>query len=390
MEFPMEGWDGTPEDAAAEIPKANLPTVRFLQVSRAYSDHPLDDIAPAAWKACNPDSVRKLSAVAYFFAKEIAMHEKVPIGVIESDWGGTVAEAWTSLDGLSSNPGLMPIFANRAHMAAEQIETELVAPHEDELKKQAREKGQAEPIFAWHPDPHSWVPAALYNAMISPLTPFAIRGVIWYQGESNSALERTQHYGPLFETLIRDWRNHWAIGDFPFLYVQIANFKSNELEDWAPVRDAQRKALEVANTAMVVTIDIGNPDDVHPTDKRDVGKRLALAARAISYGEQLEYSGPLFRELTREDHSLRLWFDHAEGAFKPGAHGWCGFEVAGKDGHFVPASAQVDGSTVVVSSSSVEVPSQARYAWANSPECPFFNHAGLPASPFAASLGLFH
>jgi sialate O-acetylesterase len=389
MEYPMEGWGGTPKEAAAEIPKANLPMVHLLLIPHAYADHPLDDLPRAQWKACTPESVRQFSAVAFYFAKEIAARERVPLGVIESNWGGTVAEAWTSLDGLSSNPGLMPIFAHRAHMMDSLIETNLIAPHEEELKQQARAKGLPEPLFLWHPDPNSWEPAALFNAMISPLTPLPIRGVIWYQGEGNSPLERAPHYGTLFETMIRDWREHWGIGNFPFLYVQIANYKSSELEDWPSVREGQRKTLALVNSAMAVTIDIGNPDDVHPTDKLTVGARLALAARALSYGEHIEYSGPLFRELTREDSGLRIWFDHAI-RMQTGPRGLCGFEVAASDGKFVLAEAKVDGSTVIVSSSKVAAPTQTRYAWENSPECPFFNQMGLPASPFTGSLPLFH
>jgi sialate O-acetylesterase len=389
MEYPMEGWGEIPKEAAAEIPKANYPSMHLLKVVKGHAEHPLDDLAATKWSACSPESVREFSAVAYFFAKNVVEREKVPIGVIESTWGGTVGEAWTSLDGLSSNPALMPIFAHRAHMMDRQIEGDLTQPHEDELKRQAKAKGLPEPLFAWHPDPNSWEPAALYNAMIAPLTPFAIRGVIWYQGESNSALERAPHYGTLFQTMIRDWRSHWAIGDFPFLYVQIANYKSDALEDWAPVREGQRETLSLVNTAMAVTIDIGNPDDVHPTDKLTVGARLALAARALSYGEPLEYSGPLFREVTREEHGLRLWFDHAK-SLQLGPHAGCGFEVAGPDGRFLPAEAKVDGTTILVSSPKVDSPEQVRYAWENSPECPFFNQQGLPASPFHASLALFH
>ena len=388
MEYPMEGWGGTAKDEAEEIPKANLPMVHLLHVPHAVADHPLDDLPATKWMACTPESVREFSAVGYFFAKEIAAREKIPVGVIETSWGGTVAEAWTSLDGLSSNASLMPVFAHRAHMMDELIETELIAPHEKELKEQARAKGLPEPLFAWHPDPRSWEPAALYNAMLAPLTPAAIRGVIWYQGESNTPLERAPLYETLFETMMHDWRTHWGIGEFPFLYVQIANFKSSALENWARVRDAQRKALSVGNTAMVVTIDIGNPDDVHPTDKRDVGLRLALGARALSYGERVEYSGPLVREVTREDRGLRLWFEHAEG-LKPGAR-LCGFEIAGEDGKFATATARIEGAQMVVSSPQVEVPVAVRYAWENSPECPFFNQAGLPASPFQISLPLFH
>jgi sialate O-acetylesterase len=391
MEYPMEGWGGTAKDQAEEIPKANLPMFHFLVVPHDHSQQPLDNLGGAAkWIACTPESVRQFSAVGYYFAKEIHATEKVPIGIIESNWGGTVAEAWTSLDGLSSNASLMPIFAHRAHMMDALLEEEQMEPYEEALKQQAKEKGLPEPLFSWHPDPNSWEPAALYNAMISPLTLLPIRGVIWYQGESNSALERAPYYGTLFQTMIRDWRQKWGIGEFPFLYVQISSYKSDRREDWAPVREGQRETLGVTNTAMAVTIDIGNPDDVHPTDKKDVGHRLALAARALNYGEHVEYSGPLFREVTREDHALRLWFDHAESGFKAGSQGLCEFEIAGAEGNWVPATAKPDGSTIVVSSPPIQNPVRARYAWRNSPSCYFFNQADLPASPFTAALPLYH
>jgi sialate O-acetylesterase len=189
--------------------------------------------------------------------------------------------------------------------------------------------------------------------------------------------------------MIRDWRQKWGIGDFPFLYVQISSFKSDRRENWAPVREGQRETLGLANTAMAVTIDIGNPNDVHPTDKKDVGHRLSLAARALNYGEHVEYSGPLLRQVTREEHSLRLWFDHAEGGFKSGT-ALCGFEIAATEGEWVPATAKADGSTITVSSPQIENPVRARYAWENSPSCYFFNQTDLPASPFAAALPLYH
>jgi sialate O-acetylesterase len=219
--------------------------------------------------------------------------------------------------------------------------------------------------------------------MIAPLTPFPIRGVLWYQGESNSALERAPLYNHIFRTLIEDWRREWAIGDSPFLYVQISNFKSTPAEDWAALREQQRRTLEMRNTAMAVTIDIGNPDDVHPTDKVDVGLRMARAARALTYGESVEYDGPDFRQATPEGDSIRAWFDHAKGLTANGGE-VTGFEVAGADGKFSPATAKIDGETIVASSPSVPEPMYIRYGWANSPQCNLFNAAGLPASPFTS------
>jgi sialate O-acetylesterase len=212
--------------------------------------------------------------------------------------------------------------------------------------------------------------------------------VLWYQGESNSPLVRAPLYGRIFRTLIEDWRREWGVGDFPFLYVQIANFKSTPAEDWAVLREQQLKTLALRNTAMAVTIDIGNPDNVHPTDKVDVGLRLARAARALSYGEKIEYSGPLYRQATPEGSSVRVWFDHAEGLTAKGG-ALTGFEVAGADGKFVPATAAIDnetggGETVVVSTPAVAQPVFVRYGWANSPECNLFNGDGLPASPFTS------
>jgi sialate O-acetylesterase len=181
--------------------------------------------------------------------------------------------------------------------------------------------------------------------------------------------------------MIEDWRRQWGVGDFPFLFVQISNFQSNPAEDWAMLREQQLKTLALRNTAMAVTIDIGNPDNVHPTDKVDVGLRLARAARVLSYGEAIEDSGPIFRQATPEGASIRAWFDHAKGLMAKGGE-LTGFEVAGVDGKFVAAPATIDGETVLVASPSVAEPMFVRYGWANSPQCNLFNGEGLPASPF--------
>jgi sialate O-acetylesterase len=193
-------------------------------------------------------------------------------------------------------------------------------------------------------------------------------------------------YKRVFPAMIGDWRSAWGEGDFPFLYVQLANFTSTDLEDWARVREGQRKTLAVRNTAMAVSIDIGNPADVHPTNKQEVGARLALAARAVAYGEAIEYSGPLVREVALDGSALRVWFDHTAGGLQTKAGDLRGFEIAGEDGRFVTAQAKIDDASVIVRSTSVRRPKKVRYAWANSPECNLYNGAQLPASPFEASL----
>ena len=387
MEWPLSKAQGGMDDVAA----ANYPQIRLLEVKRSYSDIPQEDVATAGWRACSPASIKEFSAIAYYFARTIHQKEKVPIGVIASYWGGTVAEAWTSMGALASDPALMPIFVSYSKIMDNRADSIRLGKLEAAQVEAARAKGTTSPNVPWRPDPHMWQPAALFNAMIAPLAPFPIRGVIWYQGESNSALTRTPYlYGRQFETLIRDWRYQWGEGDFPFLYVQIANFTSTPEEDWAAVREGQRQALSLRNTGMVVTIDIGNPDDVHPLNKREVGSRLALIARANVYGENLEYSGPLVRQLTREPHALRVWFDHIGTGLETHTPSLRGFEVAGQDGRFHIANVRIDGTTVIVSSNEVADPVAVRYGWANNPACDLFNREGLPASPFKATLPALH
>jgi len=218
--------------------------------------------------------------------------------------------------------------------------------------------------------------------MIAPLTPFAIKGVIWYQGEANAG-PRAPLYAHVFQKMIADWRRAWNVGDFPFLFVQIANWNTEPDGRWPEVRDAQRRALALRNTGMAVTIDIGDAVDIHPKNKLDVGLRLARAGRAIAYGEKLEWSGPLYRQLTREGSALRVWFDHAAGLTAKGGP-LVGFEIAGPDGKFVAADAKIDGASVIVSNASVPDPVSVRYAWAPNPTCNLYNRDGLPASPFQA------
>ncbi len=380
MEFEMR----KAATAATDLPKSANPRIRLLTVRKVYTEYPWTDVDNSGWQASSPDSAKEFSAVAWYYAREIEEREHIPIGVIDSTWGGTVAEAWTSLTALGSDPGLMPVFAARGRMIARESDALLDDQVHTRMVEKARAEGKPDPPFPWHPSLNMWAPAQLFNGMVAPFTPFPIRGVLWYQGESNSVVARTPAtYQRLFRTLIEDWRNQWQIGDFPFLFVQLANFKSTPAEDWPTIREAQRKALELRNTAMTVTIDIGNPNDVHPTDKLTVGHRMALTARALAYGESIEYSGPLFRQVTPEGNQLRVWFDHSAGLSVQGGS-LTAFEVAGEDGAFSPAEARIEAGTVVLTSPSVAMPVAARYGWANSPVCHLVNSAGLPASPFTS------
>ncbi len=380
MEFEMR----KAATAAEDLPNAANPRIRLLIVKHDAAEYAQDDIETSGWAASSPETARDFSAVAWYFAREIEAREKVPVGVIKSDWGGTLVESWTRLRALGEDASLSPVFVWRGRMTDREADALLADKEHQQEIAEAKAQGKPIPEFPWHPELEMWAPGLLWNGMIAPLTPFPIRGVIWYQGESNSPVEREPTlYHRLFRTMIEDWRREWGEGDFPFLYVQIANFKSGPSEDWAAIREGQLQTLELRNTAMAVTIDIGNPDNVHPTDKVDVGLRLARAARAISYGEAIEYSGPLFRQATPEGSAIRVWFDHAKGLTAKGGE-VSGFEVAGKDGRFFPATAMIEGSTAVATSPSVAEPVAVRYGWANSPVCNLYNGEGLPASPFTS------
>jgi len=258
-----------------------------------------------------------------------------------------------------------------------------------DIEKAAAEKakasGQPPPKHVARRNVLSWQPGGLYNAMVAPLTPMAIKGVIWYQGEANRYSDRAGLYGQLFPLLIQDWRQAWGEGDFPFLYVQLSSWaeEAGALESIAVVREAQRRTLALRNTAMAVSADIGDPHNIHAGNKQDVAARLALAARSLAYGEAVEYSGPEFRQVTRSDSALRVWFDHARGLRSKNGQ-LPDFEIAGSDRHFVPAQAHIDGETVIVGTSSISSPQYVRYAWQPNPQMTLQNDAGLPASPFSS------
>jgi sialate O-acetylesterase len=383
MEMPLLGFPGNAvlKNGAQEIAAAAHPNLRLLHIPLKASMYPLDD-QPATWTVCTPEMASTFSAVAYLFGREISEREHVPIGVIDTTWGGTPAEAWISLDTLSADASLMPLFSIWAHYADEHKDVPAMMANEAKQDADARQAGQPLPKHPWHPNLDSWAPSGLFNAMIAPATPFTIRGVIWYQGEQNSGIARATQYYRIFPTLIADWRRQWQQGDFPFLYVQISAFTSSPYEAWGIIRDAQRHALVLDNTAMAVSIDVGEPDNVHPADKQTVAARLALGARALAYGEKLEYSGPLFRQATPDGAAMRVWFDHTAGQLTLKSP--AGFELAGEDHHFFPATAQIDKDAIIVTSTNVQHPRYVRYAWENAPPVTLFNKAGLPASTFTS------
>jgi len=368
-----------------EIAHAGFPLIHLFQVKRAVADQPAEDVV-GTWQVCTPETAGTFSAVEYFFGRDLYHNLHVPMGLIESDWGGTPAQAWTSKPALAGDPALKFILEGWEKILAnypaskEAYEKRLEAWNQTVAA--AKTEGKTPPIRPALPQGpgHQNTPAGLYNGMIAPLTPFAIRGVIWYQGESNANEEDAYRYRRLFRAMIEDWRDHWGEADMPFLFVQLANYQSNPY--WPVLRESQTETLSLRNTGMALAIDIGESRDIHPKNKQDVGHRLALAARHIVYHEPIEYAGPMYRQTTTEGNQLRVWFSHADGMQAKGSLTIAGFTIAGADGNFVPADARVDGSTVVVSSAQVANPVAVRYAWADDPVCNLINLVGLPANPF--------
>lgn len=372
-----------------EVAQASYPGIRLYTVPRQVAQEPQTDVQ-SRWHACSPETVGSFSAVAYFFGRDLHKARQVPVGLIHSSWGGTPAQSWTNWETLAGTPELKVILDHYAKIL-ERLPTatakyqEQLALHKDAVAK-AKKEGENPPNPPSPPmgPTHPHRPAGLYNAMIAPLLPYAIAGAIWYQGEANAPA--AVQYRTLFPTMIRQWRTSWGQGDFPFLFVQLAAFRKITPEpqdtDWAWLREAQLMTLSQPNTAMVVAIDVGDENDIHPRRKQEVGARLALAARAVAYGEKLEYSGPIYHRMTVEGNRVIVHFKHAGTGLTSKDGELTGFAVAGADRHFVWAKAEIAGDTVVISSPQVARPVAVRYAWADYPVCNLYNKEGLPASPF--------
>ncbi|GHT87978.1 9-O-acetylesterase [Bacteroidia bacterium] len=531
MEMPLAGW-GKVKNYQQEIADANYPQIRLLQVDKATSIQPLDDLkgTDAGWQVCSPATVAEFSSVAYFFGRNLWQNLNVPVGLINTSWGGTIAEAWTSSESLE----LMPDFKEEVEkmqplseeLAQKEFEQKFKAWNDAILKADSGLKdkwesnniddtdwqtmtlpgdweGKGLPNFdgivyfrktveipaAWEGkelqlnltpiddndityfngvqigatngynvdrnykipakqvkagkaiitvrvtdtgggggffgDPqqmylslaanpqetivlaNDWKykvsvdaskigpapvavngnpnrPTVLYNAMIHPIAPYAIQGAIWYQGESN--VGRAEQYKTLFPLMIRDWRKTFD-NDFAFYFVQLANYLDEQPQpvesSWAELREAQLQTLALDNTGMAVIIDIGEAKDIHPKNKQDVGLRLALAARANTYKENIAFSGPIYQSHTIEGNTIRVKFSHTNQGLKTKDNvPLTGFAIAGGDNQYYWANAVIEGNEVVVSSPKVPSPVAVRYAWADNPVCNLYNGAGLPASPF--------
>jgi sialate O-acetylesterase len=307
MEFPLKGFKTAPlNDGAAEIAAANHPNIRMLVQRTRISPVRLDD-SDDTWSVCSPENAQNLSAVAYFFGREIFESEHVPVGLIDDTWGGTPAQSWISPEGIA-DANLPSVMADAGVVARDQGRADQMKADIARRNDALQSEGKSIPPATRIPGDHagSWTPGVLYNAMIAPYTKYAIKGVIWYQGESDAGPDHSAYYVRVFPALIADWRQHWGQGDFPFLYVQIASWANKSM--WPTVRDAQRRTLAVANTGMAVTLDVGSASNIHPPDKQTVGSRLAQTAKGLVYGKSVEYASPMFVQVTNEGDAVRVWF----------------------------------------------------------------------------------
>jgi sialate O-acetylesterase len=389
MKWPLRRTD----DADLEALRADLPRMRLFTVPEVTTQERQDD-TDARWQACTPAAALQFSAVAYYFGRRLHETLDVPVGVLFTAWGGTPAEAWTSREALEAEPKLEPLLrrwdetvASYDKDQAEQEHAGAVAAWEREAE-QAKAEGRqpprrprlANPVTSAHR------PAGLYNGMIAPLIPYAVRGAIWYQGESNAS--RAHQYRTIFPTMIRNWRHDWGRPDLSFYWVQLANFKASKEaprdDEWAELREAQSLTLAEPHTGEAVIIDLGMASDIHPTNKRDVADRLARLALAHDYGYGISESGPRFTSMEPHGSAIELRFEHAgHGLVAYDAQPLQGFAIAGKDRKWVWADAEIVGpDRVSVRSAEVSEPVAVRYGWASNPVCNLYGGSGQPASPF--------
>lgn len=359
MEWPLR----LTENAEQTIADSENPKIRLFSVPKTVSAEPQKTVK-GQWLECNPKTVPAFSAVAYFFGRDLQKALNVPIGLINTSWGGTAAEVWATREALETT-------ANLKYMV-EKFDAAMSSFKADPTNKNPL---QGHPVQA----------CVLYNGMIAPLQPYAIKGAIWYQGESNAG--RAFEYRTLFPTMIQSWRDSWKQGDFPFLFVQLAPWQKIEKvpkeSAWAELREAQLlTAQNCKNTGMAVITDVGDEKDIHPRKKGPVGARLALAAQAIAYQENIVFSGPVYEQMRKEGDKIVLSFKHVGGGLEAKGGSLTGFAIAGADRKFVNAEAKIEGDKVVVWSQEVAEPVAVRYGWANFPLGNLCNRDNLPATPF--------
>jgi sialate O-acetylesterase len=436
MEWPVS----RAADAAQEIAAASFPLIRHVRIEHVVAETPADKVATSGWQAATPQTAGAFTAVGYFFARDLWQKLGVPIGIVHASWGGTPIESWLSPAALASKPDYQVVTDRWRKMLADYPAARAAydgqlaawttadaaaknapAPKAPPAAKKGAPKSSpaaaANPYAEWqrqNPRPRAprgpgdpWTPTGLFNGMINPLLPYALRGVLWYQGESNA--ERAVEYHALFTTMITTWRGHFGQSDpstgsgqappagpaqvpsissgqaMPFFWVSLANYdvpSDPSKRAYAFLREAQTKTLALPHTGQALAIDIGDPKDIHPTNKQEVGRRLALLARNRVYDLTCDDTGPTFASATREGATMRVRFTHATGGLLAREKPVQSLELAGPDRVFHAADGKIDRDTLVVSAPKVREPVAIRYAWSNAPEANLYNGAGLPAVPF--------
>lgn len=384
MEWSLRDTDQAKEAIAA----ANFPLIRQFKVPHVTNAKPQKDL-PGDWAVCSPGTAANFTGVGYHFGLQLYKKLNVPIGLINTSWGGTRIEPWTDPEGFKLSAKLNAISERIA--SADRVHRQSQIAKLDQLEtwvrqsREALEKGATLSGFPGgmpeHPLNGADRPTGIYNAMIAPLVPYGIRGAIWYQGESNNG--EGMLYFEKMKALIGSWHRLWGQGAFPFLYVQLAPYRYNNPEALPGIWEAQLAALSIPNTGMAVITDIGNVSDIHPRNKLEVGRRLSLWALAKTYGESgQEYSGPIYKAMKVEGDKAILTFDHSDGLKSLDGKPLTWFTIAAEDKKFVAARAEVVGNTVVISSDEVVKPVAVRFGWHETAEPNLGNGAGLPASPF--------
>jgi hypothetical protein len=380
MDFPIAkstGWRTGILHETEEMKDADYPQMRFFHVEQALSPFIELDDCKGEWKVVTSENIVDFSAVAFFFGRTVFKDINQPIGLIQSTWGGTHAESWTKMSYMKGNTLYAPLLEKQQEMfdRYRSDSLEYVKAMQDYEAKKEQDKSSF-PKKPAHPSNNKTL-SSLWNAMIHPLVPFSIKGVIWYQGESNTV--RSADYTNVFSNLIMSWRNEWKQGEFPFYFVQIAPHYKQDPE----IREAQLEAWKtVRNTGMVVITDVGDSTDIHPRNKRIPGERLAYWALANDYGKNMVCSGPLFKSVVYQGRTAVVDFDYIGGGLTAQGARLTGFEIAGKDAVFYPADGQINGDSVVLSASMVKEPCYVRYGWGKFFRANLYNKDGLPASPF--------
>ena len=372
-------------DADLESMTAKYPNIRLISVPQVGTQEPQDDFV-GKWEACTPESVKNFSAVGYFFGRQLHQTLDVPIGLIDNAWGGSAAEAWVRRDVLEDAGKYDELLKKWDDLAASYDHEAEMEKYQQRLAKWKETKKGNAPRAPRNQLTGNHRPANIYNGVLKPTIGYTIRGVIWYQGESNAS--RAYQYRDLFPLMIQNWRDDWQ-DDFPFYWVQLADFQAEVAEPgpstWAELREAQTMTMSrLANTGEAVIIDLGEASDIHPKNKQDVAKRLARWALAKNYGIAVPYQSPTYKSWEAQGGKAIVKFDHVGGRLDTfDVREPIGFAIAGEDQKFVHATAKIVGKdTIEVWSDEVEAPKAVRYAWANNPICNVQSAEGLPMTPF--------